>query len=177
MRTIVKKTKVYKFSELSEAAQKVAIENLYDINVSYDWWEFTYEDAEQVGIKITGFDIDRGSHCDIEFIDSAPEVANAIKENHGEQYDSYKTAVQFLTDYDKLVEKYSDGINKNKVSEDNDLIFDQEADELEEKFKKAISEDYLKMLREEYEYQISEEAIKETIEANDYEFTKDGSIY
>ena len=35
--------KVYKFDELSEEAQAKAIENNYDINVSYDWW--TMDDA------------------------------------------------------------------------------------------------------------------------------------
>lgn len=35
---------------------------------------------------------------------------------------------------------------------------------------------YLTMLRNEYEYQTSEEQIKESIRANEYEFTEDGSL-
>ena len=61
MRTI--ETKVYKFSELNETAQQAAIQKNCDINVDYNWWEFTYQDAKQVGIIISSFDIDRGSYC------------------------------------------------------------------------------------------------------------------
>lgn len=32
-----------------------------DISVDYEWWQFVYEDAENVGIKITSFDTDRGN--------------------------------------------------------------------------------------------------------------------
>lgn len=52
---------VYKFNELSEESQQKAIENLYDINVDYDWWESTHEDAKTIGLEITEFDIDRGA--------------------------------------------------------------------------------------------------------------------
>lgn len=41
----VVETEVFKFDELTEEAKQSAIENLYDINVDYEWWEYTYEDA------------------------------------------------------------------------------------------------------------------------------------
>jgi len=175
MKTI--QTTVYKFSELSDEVKEKAIDNNRDINVSYDWWEFTYEDAANIGIKIQGFDIDRGSYCQIEFKGSALETAQKIVKEHGESCETYKTAKSFLTDYDKLVEKHSDGKDKTKVSEENEYDFDNEADELEEEFKKSISEDYRIILSNEYDYQTTDEAIKETIEANDYDFTIDGKIY
>ena len=82
MRTI--RTKVYKFSELSDKAKQKAIEKFYDINVDYDWWESVYEDAKNIGLKITGFDIDRASYCNGDFILSACEVAQNISNKHGE---------------------------------------------------------------------------------------------
>jgi hypothetical protein len=40
-----------------------------------------------------------------------------------------------------------------------------------------LLEDYRIILSKEYNYQTSEETIKETIEANDYEFTAEGKLY
>lgn len=50
-------------------------------------------------------------------------------------------------------------------------------DDLDAAFARALSEEYLSILRQEYDYQTSEEAIKGTIEANDYDFTEDGKIF
>ena len=63
MRIKTTETKVYKFEELTDEQKEKAIEKLYDINVNYDQWDFTYDDAERIGLKLEGFDIDRGSYC------------------------------------------------------------------------------------------------------------------
>ena len=47
MRTITTVKTVYSFDELGEDAQEKAIENLYDLNIDYDWWEFVFEDADE----------------------------------------------------------------------------------------------------------------------------------
>ena len=39
---------VYKIDELPKESKQKAIEKYYDINVNWDWWDFTYEDAVQV---------------------------------------------------------------------------------------------------------------------------------
>lgn len=174
MRTIEKT--VYQFDELPEDAKEKVIEKLYDLNISHDWWKFTYEDAEQIGCKINGFDLDRGSHCNLEFVDSPDDVARQILDSHGETCETYKTAKQFLSDRDDLVSKYSDGIHKNIVSEENEYDFDNELDELELEFKKSLGEDYLIMLENEFEYLTSEKAIIESIEANQYEFDEFGNL-
>jgi hypothetical protein len=49
--------------------------------------------------------------------------------------------------------------------------------ELDNEFKKSIEEDYRRLLSKEYDYLTSAEAIKETIEANDYEFLSTGKMY
>jgi len=169
------KTIVYKFDELSETAQQKAIEKLADINVDYEWWEYTYDDATNVGIKITGFDIDRGSCCEGDIYDFE-ETAKKILENHGEKCETYQTAANFLKDRAELVKKYSDGINTDIVSEDNEYDFDSELDELEIEFKKSILEDYRILLQKEYDYLTSKEAIIDTITANEYEFSVDGKM-
>jgi hypothetical protein len=168
MRTI--RTKVYQFSELSEQAKQKAIEECSDYNVSYDWWESTYEDAEQIGLKITGFDIDRGRYYKGTIIGTHEETAKLILENHGEQCETHTTAKEFLAQLDAITEKYKD------EGEDN---WDEqsEIEEAEEDFLKSLLEDYRIILQKEYEYLTSEEAIIETIQANEYEFKADGTRF
>lgn len=175
MRTV--RTKVYKFHELSAEAKEKAISQYSDINVDYGWWNSVYEDASNIGLKINSFDLDRGNYCKGKFTENAYQVAEKIKTDHGEQCETYKTATQFITDWAALVKKHSDGISTDKVAEDNEYEFDGEADELEKKFLKSICEDYRIMLSKEYDYLISNQAIIETIESNEYEFTKDGNRF
>lgn len=173
MRT--KTINLYSFAELSEEAKEKAVSHLRDINVDHNWWEYVYEDAKNVGLKINGFDIYRGSYCQLD-IDHYYHTASRIVTDHGKDCDTYKAAEQFIADWDALVEKYSDGINTNVVTGENQYDFDSEADDLDEEFKKELSECYLTILRNQYEYLTSTESIIETIEANEYEFTEDGEL-
>lgn len=162
--------KYYQFGELSDDVQSKVIDKMWDINVDYDWWESTYEDAERVGLKLTGFDIER-HYCHGEFIDSAEKTAHLIEDEHGESTESYKTAKEYLTERDRLIDEaardeYGEFVDENKL--------DCELDDLDEEFRKSILGDYRIILRGEYDYLTSKEAIIETIEANEYEFTENG---
>lgn len=66
---------LYEFDELSEDAKEKALQNLWDINVDHEWWDYIYEDAERIGLKITGFDIDRGNYCEGDILTSEYEIA------------------------------------------------------------------------------------------------------
>lgn len=171
------RTKVYKFNELSETAKQAAISNFSNINVDFEWWESVYMDAENVGLRIDSFDLDRNRHAKGEFISYAYECATKIISNHGSECETYKTAIDFMCDYDALVGKYSDGVNTNIVHEDMQFYFDSDCDDLENEFLQSILEDYSIILEKESEYLQSDQAIIETIEANEYEFLKDGSSY
>jgi hypothetical protein len=174
MRTIT--TTAYLFNELSEEAKQKAINNLSDINVEHGWWDCTYEDAKEIGLKITSFDLYRNKGCSGKFIGDAHITANKIIENHGKECDTYITARDFQKDWDALVAKHSDGINISVVAEDKESEFDDEADDLEEEFLNSLLEDYANILQNEYDYLTSEEAIIETIEANEYEFDINGKL-
>lgn len=54
MKTI--ELKLFNFEELSDKAQKKALEDHRYIETDYDWWEFTYEDfkqfCEEIGVKV-----------------------------------------------------------------------------------------------------------------------------
>lgn len=167
--------KLYEFKELSEKAQDKAIELLYDINVDHDWWESTYENAENVGIKITGFDLYRYSITG-HFIEGACITAREILGNHGRNCETYKIAKSFLEEWDNLVAEHSDGNDTERVCEEKEDAFDKLADPLESEFLKSILEDYRIILSKEYEYLTSKKEIIETIEANEYFFTEDGKI-
>lgn len=167
-------TKVYTFDELSEEAKQKALENLAYINVEHlEWWEFTYEDAKRVGIKITGFDIDRRNECTGELLYDMEEVAENILKEHGEQCKTVAIVKRFLAGK-------ADILDDAKRDENGDFEDEWEVDNLIDKLEKEILEDlldeYLTILRNDYDYLISEEAIKETIEANEYEFLEDGTL-
>jgi myo-inositol catabolism protein IolC len=155
MKTITKTYNVYSFDELDEKGQDKALNNLWDINVDYDWWESVYNDAEDVGINITAFEIDR--YCRGELNLSAKKVALSILENHGELCGTYKTAKDYLIIRHKANKNYLEDI-------DND-------------FKNSIFEEYLLILRDEYEYLTSRESIIDTINANEYQFTSNGELF
>jgi hypothetical protein len=174
MKTIT--TTLYEYDELSNEAKEKAIEEMYNINVDYDWWDYSYADAENIGLKITGFDIDRGSYCSGDFIESAEETAEKIIANHGETCETYRTAKDYLAERSALVVKYSDGINTNVVTEENEYDFDCECDDIDAEFLRSLLEDYRIILQHEYEYLTSEEAIIETIQANEYHFSENGSF-
>ena len=168
--------KVYKFAELTDDQKQKVIENYYDINVSHDWWECLYSDAENVLLKLDSFGLDRDRHCTGDFIESADDIANKIISEHGETCETWGTATNFIADKAALVKKYSDGIQTDIVAEDNEYNFDNDCNDLDTEFLRAILEDYSVMLQKEYEYYTSEEAIIETLEANDYDFTISGDI-
>ena len=175
MKTI--EIKIYKFSELSEGAKEKAINNLRDINVDYDWWDCTYDDAKEAGLKINSFDLDRNRHATGEFIETGFECASKIIKNHGEMCETYKTAKEFLNDYEEMFEKYEDPQKPGYVAEEYESDFDNDLDELEKEFLKSILENYSILLQQESEYLMSDESIIETIEINDYDFTADGKLY
>ena len=163
-------TKAYTFDELSDDAKAKAISRLSHINVDYDWWESTYDDAEEIGLKIKGFSLDRRRHAIGEFTLSAAEVMANIFANHDEECETYKTAKAFEAEWQPLFDDYMDDLSdKYESQEAEDDLSDMEANFLD-----SLLEDYAIMLQKEYEYQTSEEAIIETIVANEYEFTEEG---
>lgn len=157
--------KLYPFDELSEDAKDKAIESLYDTNVHFDWWDDTYEDAAQIGLKITEFDIDRGSYVKGDWTEDADNVARLIIENHGGKCETHKDATTFLSN-----------LAKEKKGWGEDFEVEDAYEDMCREFERAICEDYRILLQQEYEYLSSRKAIIETIEANEYEFTEDGKL-
>lgn len=168
--------KVYKYGELTEDQQQKVLENYADINVDCEWWDHMYEDAKTVLLKLDSFGLDRDRHCTGNFIEYAGDTAKKIIAEHGDTCETYGTAVNYLVELAALVKEYSDGIQTDTVTEDNEYDFDNAESDMDIEFLRSILEDYSIMLQKEYDYLTTEEAIIETIEANDYDFTVDGKI-
>jgi len=145
---------IFNFDELSKQAKEKARDWYREGALDYEWWDIVYEDAQNIGLKITGFDLGRSSEVDGKFTKSCKTVAKLIVENHGPDTETYKDAKAFLKDNKKTEE----------VSE-----------ETENEFLKTLLEDYRLILEKEMEYLTSDEAIDESIQANEYEFNEDGS--
>ena len=171
MRVAVKETTVYEFEELSEMAQRHAIEKYWDMNVDYDWWEFTYMDASDIGLEITGFNLRRGQECTGKLERTALDVANKILENHGPDSDTYKTATAYIQAYKDLALKAAFSDDEDEDAE----YFDTE--DIDDEFLNSLLSDYWNILDNEYDYLTSDKVVRETLIANEYEFTVEGNIY
>lgn len=155
-----KTIKVYRFEELNEKAQKAVLDHFREWQVNCNWWDFIYEDAAEIGLEIEGFDLDRGAYVKGRFSKHPLDVCYDIKKRHGKNCETYKTAMQYFPAI------------KAAYEANDEAALDEVADE----FLKALCEDYRILLQKEYEYLTSDEAVREMIEANDYEFLENGKI-
>lgn len=185
MRTVT--TTVYKFEELTETAKQKAVEKMYDLNVDYDWWSSTYDDAENVGLKITSFGCDR-RNIEIEFTGTPLDTYKEIFKDHGKETETYTLALAYVRDRntisleevkrlcqaeaDQLCECFDYVRGAYDVEQD---YFDESVTEgIDAEFLRDLGNEYLSMLSKEYDWLTSEGAIVESILANEYEFTAEG---
>ena len=193
MRTI--ETQVYSFNELSERAQQTAIENNYDINVFDSFW---YEDTEEaqrfiienkgftdVDIRFSGFSSQGDGASFTGFVD----LEKFIIENG--LNDKYKRILPFIgngIDYNGEITRSGRHVHERSTSlylsadvrsnPNNDYkniyaLLDNLETEIEETIIDLSKQAY-KALNDCYKHLTSDEAIKETLIANEYEFTIDG---
>lgn len=171
MKTI--QLRLYQFGELPEAAKEKAIADNADFNVSYNWWAMVYEDARNIGLKITGFDLDRANYCNAEYIHDAIYTARQITIDHGEQTDTYRIAIEFQESRDLIVTTWS----KDEIGEFEQVDeMDEALDNCENRFLKSLAHAYLRILDNEHDHLTSDEAIADALIANDYWFTADGKM-
>jgi len=163
---------IYTFDELSDRAKGKARHKIADINTDHEWWDSVYEDAANVGIKITGFDTGRAQDI-TGTIEDTEGTAHRIMKDHGEMCETYKTAAAYLADRDAVIAAAPKDEHGELVDE---YELDEKLDELGEHFRKSILGDYLQTLTRELEYLYSDEAIADTIEANGYEFDEYGNL-
>ena len=173
MKTI--RTKIYQFSELCKDAQQKAIEWYRGIEDFQFAWEDLKMDAREIGLKI--FELNNHYANKGEFTRIASEVAQAILNNHGEKCETYKTATQFITDC-KEIEASLPELWDEEIEEDaNKYDREFQIEEKEQAFLESLLEDYRIMYNNDIDSYNSDKYITDTIEANNYEFHKDGRRY
>jgi len=200
MRTITTKTDLYEFHELSEDAQETAINKLHDINVELDWWDFEidywkeklsdigFENAE---INFTGFwsqgdGASFTAEVNLKKIINHFVMCNSIDLKAQEFYLKKLNNIEnwyFNFDFSIIrlsslychkmtcgIDYYQDG------SEYWSNIADDLASDIED-LRTDLCQEIYKSLEKEYEWLTSKDAIIDTIEVNEYEFTKEGGLY
>lgn len=175
---------VYSFAELSDDAKERAINAFRCINVEYDWWtDGAYYTIRTAG-KLIGLDIDRiyfdtDLYCifdaDYEYVRGAVKAVKAEFPQDTELHD----VARKLQDLQKR-HFYSLSCAVTKGRSMNYYRCFRFGEDYECADLGDIIDDFAHwariLLRDEYKYLTSDEAVKETIEANEYEFTEAGKL-
>jgi len=166
--------KVYQIDELPQHIQeKIIDKNRYILVEYWEWWDGVYSCVNEYGIKVKSFDVDKDT-IEIE-IDHTSLTSHQLMKNYDEKNDFYIDSHNFLKKWSELVRKYSNGLEVDKVDEENEWDFDKEANELEAEYIKTIGENVLIMLENEAEWLTSDECVFDFLRGNEYEYTEDGT--
>lgn len=189
--------KLYKFDELSDEAKETAIENHREKYLDYKWWDTTFEDVNQIG-EVIGIDIDniyfshmycQGSGACFEGTYQYKKGAlKAIKEHAPKDEALHQIAKDLQIAQRKYfyllhaTVKHSGHYHHENctditvVNPERDYYYQELCDTGIDEALKDFMRWVMKRLYAEYEYMTSEEAIIEAIQANEYEFTFDGTL-
>ena len=200
MRTIERK--IYRYDELSEQAQKVAIESMRDeisdVRIESDSYEYrnTLDKIGQIfGVKVYDWSVDEYNfYFRFEFTNIEEETENEPR-----------LLLRYLNTYvlpcidnkKRYYSKTSRASRKSRILYDNSYEYcltgcwcDDAVDNALNNIKKSVKdkvnarefvesilEGFFKQWRNDYEYAISDECIAEEIDVNDYEFYENGKPY
>ena len=184
-------TTVYTFSELSDKAQEKALENLRDINVDCEWWDYLFEDFRTIAgilgvtvkdIYFTGFS-SQGDGASFTgtyqyrkgwrkaLTDHAPndkelfEIGDALQDIQRRAFYSVSASIRHQGHYDHS--------GCMSIDSYGDYPFDGDAIA----YQLRLLADWLySRLESEYDFLTSEQQVKEAIEFNEYEFEEDGTL-
>ena len=187
MKTI--QIQLYKFEELSEAAQQKAIETNRDFNVDGDWFSPIYEgakeDLEKAGfedpkIQFSGF-WSQGDGASFFATVNPSKFAETTNEKRISKLIENGNIENFVIRNNSFATHYSH--EKTKYI-DYDASFNRNIEEAVYKFADKIEAIRLNMCKEIYsnletyynELQ-ADEAVKESLIINEYDYTEDGKIY
>jgi len=172
---------LYQFDELSDKAKDNTRDWYRQGALDYEWWEGTYDDAANVGLKITGFDLDRNRHASGQLTMSLIDSITAILKDHGPDCGTAKLAQGYKLTYDDMTQERDKNLNDMTEEEyrdkADDIIeaYEEELDEVTREYERELLEEYSIILQHEYEYLLSDESVDESIRANEYEFDESGN--
>lgn len=196
----VETIEIFTFDELSPDAQKAAIRDFSDINVEYwCWYDCTYDDFERL-CEIIGITVDQkeiyfsgfwSQGSGASFFGSYAYKSGCKKaiRDYAPQDSELHSIVDRLVMLQKphfyqltatISKLYGAGnyCHENTMSVDTEHCRGGEIDNSTEEETQEIMRDLARWLyaslEREYEWLTSAEAIRDTIQANEYEFTKEG---
>jgi hypothetical protein len=164
---------LFAINELTDEVKSKVLDKFREINVDDIWWDGIYDDAKDIGLKITSFDLDRNRHAEGKFLLAANEVAQNILNNHGVSCETYKTASSFMEDWQPIFNNYMDESSEKYESKEAE----EQLIEMEEDFLNSLLEDYSIMLQNQCEYLTTDEAVEETLTINEYQFLENGKRF
>lgn len=185
---------VYKFDELTPEQQAKALDNLRNINVDFDdWHEFILDEAKEdlakqgyadAHIAYSGF----WSQGDGASFTATLDIATWLKQhklagkyrtlyNHADDcYMRINQSGHYCHEYTMSVDYGNEayGIDQdtyNRLFDQLDTVSDVVLEDARAEAKRIY-----RQLEAEYDYQTEDSQVKETILANEYEFTQEGKI-
>jgi len=171
---------IYQFDELNETAKEKARDRYRAGALDYEWWDGIFDEAQRIGLKITGFGLDRRRYATGELTMSLNESCQAILTEHGETCESYTIASSYAGELATLtatLAKEKEELTEEEYTDkadDLDETYQEEIERLTGEYEKELLEAYSLMLEHEHEWQLADEQVDESIRANGYEFTEDG---
>jgi hypothetical protein len=187
------KTDVYLFDDLDDKAKEKALEWAREINVDFDWGEPDVEYYRDLWKEELGLEFDKAYYdldqADYLYLDEAKvtDVDKFLKAARAAGYE--------VPDVDEIyIERHfrSGGDARNyvrvEVSEDSEFeekdyavpVTGSTFEGVEEKLTDFLRGNLDKLktdLKKSYDYYLSDEAVIDTIQANEYTFTKDGERF
>ena len=190
--------KTFAFDELSDTAKATAIEENYEYNTNYDWWDGDYDDFKNVG-KCIGIDID-----DIYFSGFSSQGDGACFEGRyaykagwgkelsgycgGDSFEEIRAIGKRLQDIQRKSFYAIQASVKQSGHYHHAMCTDIEVtcERSEEYYNPIGGNDIIEELRnfmnwmysqlnKQYDYLTTDDAIKESFEANDVHFLEDGT--
>ena len=179
----IKEIRVYKFDELEPDAQQKVLDDHRSINVDYNgWWEqdglLAPESFSSKGEPLFNYNF-REVEFDLEYRGYLKfgnlKVAN---------YEAFRLLLGIPEDLWERIDYQFDNTGRNSdtalsltsnTMEDFNETERKIIEKAEDKFK-TLMEQAKQELKDNYNYLTSDESIKDTLEANEYEFEANGSI-
>ena len=185
MRTIIKTIKAFKFNELKPEIQEKVLDNFRDINLEFDFNDnqdlFISDILDKYGLSAEYMYYDIYSKGSYAYFNNL-QIENEDLFYKALDLKKYLTAIKLIDSEAildiSLYEKNNLNLSEVSIESETENFEEMETEIYEHinNFLESIDNELLKALREQYEYLTSDEAIKETIEANEYEFNENGDI-
>jgi len=171
--------KVYKFEELSdEVKEKVLDDNRYILVEDYTWWDFIYDEAEEIGIEIEEFDLDR-RYIKIRLNTSVLSSVENVLGQWSILAEEYKLVKSYYDEIMKLdsSKEVKEYLEEYPEADPYDAIYDLGlSDVFYDEYVEDMKRIFLRALKNEFNYLTSDEAIIEYFNDNNYEFFENGKI-